>query len=583
VRTARALVLALVATLLGGAHASAQVVQPPFDQSYTVHDLGAPSGVPADLGGLTLKAGTTDRLLIGGAANTEFGKLYEIGLVRDGRGHITGFSGTATEYADAAYNDGGVTYGPGGLLFLARWPVNELGQIRAGDPHAYKNVALPGVEGSLAALQFVPPGQPGAGSLKMTTWSGGAWYDADVVGISDGFFDVVNVTEIPASRLVDVGPEGFVYVAPGSPQFAGPSVLVSEWSAGSVGAYEVNADGDPVFTSRRVFVSGLEGAEGAFLDPLTGDYLFSTFGGGNRVIVVRGFAPPVSLAVRTTVVNDSGATLGPAAFTVHVLSGDADVPGSPQPGSESGAFYAVTAGDTYRVSVASPLTYSISIGGACATDGTVTAQSGVQPVCTITANDIASPPPPPPTVQPSQQELPPPEAGEEVNALPKSGTVRVRIAGTNRFVELEEGRQIPVGSVVDTTKGRVTIVAAGNQSADFFDGIFRLSQGKGARPLTTLTLTQPLSCPKGGKASAAAKRKKRRLWGDGSGRFRTDGAYSSATVRGTKWLVEDRCTSTLTKVAAGRVSVRDEVKRKSVVVRAGKQYVARARASRSSR
>ena len=87
---------------------------------------------------------------------------------------------------------------------------------------------------------------------------------------------------------------------------------------------------------------------------------------------------------------------------------------------------------------------------------------------------------------------------------------------------------------------------------------------------------EKLSCPKRGKASAAAKKKKkRRLWGDGKGRFRTEGSYSSATVRGTKWLVEDRCTSTLTRVARGRVTVRDFVKHKTVIVRAGKRYIAR--------
>jgi ferric-dicitrate binding protein FerR (iron transport regulator) len=46
-------------------------------------------------------------------------------------------------------------------------------------------------------------------------------------------------------------------------------------------------------------------------------------------------------------------------------------------------------------------------------------------------------------------------------------------------------------------------------------------------------------------------------------------------VVGTKWLVEDRCDSTLTKVARGKVSVRDFGKRKTVIVRAGKQYLAR--------
>jgi len=33
-------------------------------------------------------------------------------------------------------------------------------------------------------------------------------------------------------------------------------------------------NGDPIVATRRLFVSGLDGAEGAYLDPLTGDYLF---------------------------------------------------------------------------------------------------------------------------------------------------------------------------------------------------------------------------------------------------------------------------------------------------------------------
>lgn len=40
------------------------------------------------------------------------------------------------------------------------------------------------------------------------------------------------------------------------------------------------------------FITGLTGAEGAAVDPLTGDFLFSTFGGGNQVVVVKGFVPP---------------------------------------------------------------------------------------------------------------------------------------------------------------------------------------------------------------------------------------------------------------------------------------------------
>jgi CSLREA domain-containing protein len=202
--------------------------------------------------------------------------------------------------------------------------------------------------------------------------------------------------------------------------------------------------------------------------------------------------------------------------------------------------------------------------------------------CDIGAYEYVPPAPPqggggntqPP---PEDDDLPEPEAGKTVNVLPE-GTVKVKLPGRKRFRTLAEGEQLPVGTIVDTLKGRVTLVAAGGQRADFYGGIFRIGQGKGARPLTTLTLVEALSCPKAGKAVAAAKKKKkRRLWGDGSGKFRTKGKHSAATVVGTKWLVEDKCSSTLTRVVRGRVSVRDFVKKKTVIVRAGKKYVARAK------
>jgi putative cofactor-binding repeat protein/predicted outer membrane repeat protein len=192
------------------------------------------------------------------------------------------------------------------------------------------------------------------------------------------------------------------------------------------------------------------------------------------------------------------------------------------------------------------------------------------------------PPPPPPSPPPPDDQLPPPVAGESGNVLPASGTVKVKLPGTNKYVVLAEGQQIPMGTIVDTRNGGVRLVVASNKSggtstALFYAGILKLSQSKGSRPITTLTLVEKMSCPRSGKASAAAKKKKRRLWGDGKGRFRTKGKHSAATVLGTKWLVEDRCTSTLTRVVRGKVSVRDFAKRKTVVVRAGKKYLARRR------
>jgi hypothetical protein len=192
---------------------------------------------------------------------------------------------------------------------------------------------------------------------------------------------------------------------------------------------------------------------------------------------------------------------------------------------------------------------------------------------TALLNPAPAPPPPGPT-------LPPPVAGKTVNVEPVSGTVRIKRPGSKRYVTLTAEAQIPVGSSIDTRRGRIAITAAQGggrtASADFFAGLFKLTQTKGSKPLTTLTLTERLSCPRKASAAAAAKKKKkRRLWGDGSGRFRTKGKHSAATVVGTKWLVEDRCRSTLTRVVRGTVRVRDFVKRKTVIVRAGKRYTAR--------
>lgn len=161
------------------------------------------------------------------------------------------------------------------------------------------------------------------------------------------------------------------------------------------------------------------------------------------------------------------------------------------------------------------------------------------------------------------------------------GTVLVKKPGGKAFAKLSGSEAIAFGSTVDTRRGKVRLsslakVGGPVQTADFYDGIFKVTQS-GA--LTDLTLTEALApCAKRGSAGAAAKKpKSRRLWGDGSGNFRTRGQYSSATVRGTVWLVRDACSGTLTKVKRGVVSVRDDVKRKTVTVRAGKSYTARAK------
>lgn len=209
---------------------------------------------------------------------------------------------------------------------------------------------------------------------------------------------------------------------------------------------------------------------------------------------------------------------------------------------------------------------------------------------------LASPAPPGTTTPPSPdgvpgatapklEQLPPPVAGKTVNVAVSQGTILVQVPPSKTYTPLKGGMQIPVGAVIDARKGRVTLESIGPdgkpQRATFYGGIFKVSQTRGAKPITDLALVEPLAkCPKAkggkGKASAAAKKKKsRKLWGDGKGAFRTTGKHSSATVRGTKWLVTDTCAGTQTRVTQGSVVVRDFKRKRNVVVRAGKRYLAR--------
>ncbi len=228
--------------------------------------------------------------------------------------------------------------------------------------------------------------------------------------------------------------------------------------------------------------------------------------------------------------------------------------------------------NTHALTAASP---AVNTGTSCpATDQRGVARQGA---CDIGAFEYVPSPPPP-----GDPGLPPPVVGRLINAEPESGTVRIKLPGRKRFRTLTEGEQLPVGTTIDTRKGRIALTAAANKtggtaSADFYKGLFRLTQTKGRRPITTLTLVEKLACKTGNATAAAKRKKKRRLWGDGKGRFRTKGKHSAATVLGTKWLVEDRCTSTLTRVVRGKVSVRDFVERKTKTVRRGKRYIARAK------
>jgi hypothetical protein len=272
-------------------YSGAQTIDPFYNSVYSYVDLGSVPKLPPLYGGLAFKYDNANQIIIGGDANVAGGNLYSINVTRDVNGHITGFSGAAQFYAEAPYNDGGVVFGPNNVLFASRWPVNEMAQYLPGStaPDKIIDMSLLGIASSHAALNFVPPGFGGAGRIKLVSWSGGEFYDATITPDGSGTYNLNGVNLV---TTLTGGPEGFVYVPLGSNLFANPSLIVSEYSAGSIATYEVDGNGNPILASRRLFMSGLTGAEGAVIDPVTGDFIFSTFGGGNRVIVVQGFAVP---------------------------------------------------------------------------------------------------------------------------------------------------------------------------------------------------------------------------------------------------------------------------------------------------
>ncbi len=297
-----AMLFVAISSTVGAQPARAQVVIDPFYAGdYTIVFQGPIPSVPSAHGGITFKSGDPNTLLVCGGAETGGGAIYSIGVTREADGHINGFAGPAVQVATAVNCDGGLAYGPTDVLFYARWPSNELGQIKPGSAITDKVTPLGprGVEDAHSALNFVPPGFPGEGNLKMVTWIGGQWNNATLAPDGTGTFDLDTVTQVPGSRVTDCdggipcGPEGIIYVPTTSPLFATPSVLILAWSAGTVDAYEVDANGDPDVSTRKLFLSAPNSdlPEGVAQDPVSGDLLFGTFPGPD-VVIVSGFQLP---------------------------------------------------------------------------------------------------------------------------------------------------------------------------------------------------------------------------------------------------------------------------------------------------
>lgn len=272
---------------------------PPFDAVYKVYDLGTVPGVPNNLGGIVVRPMDHTKLLVAGASETSAGAIYEIGVTRDTCGHIVGFSGSATLVANTPYVDANLVYATSDLLLYTEWPQYTLSQLQAAGstadrrtdlrPHGMPDTGDSGPGG----LGIVPAGLAAAGELRLVTWPGGRWFHVSTA--PDG--NLLNVSAIAETATLPNQPGGFAYVPAGSPGFTTQSLIVAEWRSDStqdrVAVYDVDGNGDPLPATRREFFLKFPRPWGAYFEPVTGDYLFLSWGtGDDRVYVVQGFVPP---------------------------------------------------------------------------------------------------------------------------------------------------------------------------------------------------------------------------------------------------------------------------------------------------
>ena len=210
---------------------------------------------------------------------------------------------------------------------------------------------------------------------------------------------------------------------------------------------------------------------------------------------------------------------------------------------------------------------------------------------------------------------PPPVLGKTFNAVPVSGLVFVKpppgkslgkavdaavhgLVKGHGFVPLTEARQLPSGSEIDARAGSLNLATAPPvrrgklQTGVFGGGLFQTVQTRTGleKGLTTLQLLFGIfkGAPTFGSCKTHAAGDTASQAGvsptvlqtlhahDKHGKWRTRGHNSSATVRGTVWDTVDRCYGTLTVVHRGTVNVFDFGRRKTIVVHAHHQYLAKA-------
>jgi Ca2+-binding RTX toxin-like protein len=177
-----------------------------------------------------------------------------------------------------------------------------------------------------------------------------------------------------------------------------------------------------------------------------------------------------------------------------------------------------------------------------------------------------------------------PSLGESAVVGAARGSVRLQLPGASPFVPVPGPVEVPLGSTVDARKVTARVVTRRGrggrvQRASLRGGRFSIFQPRG-RGVTQLRLAgfDFAKCRRGKADPKKVRRQLRtRIDEQRPGEFKVVGKHSDGGAVGTTWVTEDRCDGTLTRVIQGTVRVRDLRSHRTVTVRAGHSYLARAR------
>jgi hypothetical protein len=165
----------------------------------------------------------------------------------------------------------------------------------------------------------------------------------------------------------------------------------------------------------------------------------------------------------------------------------------------------------------------------------------------------------------------PPRAGVDATLTVLSGTVLVTVGGIP--TPLTGSANVALGTTIDARKGVLRVATSGNRSAQLAAAIFAIKQKGNGTP--DIAIATPA-----GASRACAKVSKgvvRQLKATIKGRQRVIAAAATITSAGATYTVADTCTGTRVKVTKGTASVFDKGRKRTITVRKGKTYTAKAR------